>query len=340
MLQGADPQQPTKVSCWIDDFSMKQNILYSPLFINFWHMFQTKVIQEKPLFSKPIKNFQRLEQSSFQKNCFPKKTSMTNIFLGYRLQSLSETFEKEREKKINISLSPLSQQLNPLDVLAYMGLGRLINLSEFSFSERSSLFFQENNSFTPVQSLVLDYDSSLGESPMKTIHLIEYNNPDDFIINLRTSDSEDEMIFAKIPPLRTFRKTVEYVFSRFKKNHQKMYFMPGDQLALPQTSFQITSSIPSMEKNPLKNKSKENWFLSKVIQQYKIGWELLSRTKSNSSSSKPFLTKNIHIEHYKMNSDRKFIFDKPFLCILRKKNTEKPYAILWIYDTRFFYKAN
>ncbi len=333
----AETSKSSSTVWWLDDLLTTQNILYSPLMIQFWKIMQEDIVKEDVQFFRNVSYQDRMNQSKISKTLFPEKVAMTDVFYGYLLKDIAETFKQKRESSIGVEMPDFEGGLGLLDVLGYIGLGRHVSLPQTLFSTGQPLLFSVGDKHTPVKGMLLDYQGNLGEDPMQKVNVIEYNNPDDFIVGLTLQDYNDEMYIAKVAPLATFQDTVKYVLKRIVDGGQQMFFMPGDQLHIPQIAVDSHSLVPDLQDNGVQNKTKKSWFLSKVVQDYRF--EVRADGEYWQVKDIPFMTQNIHMNHLDFVSDRRYIVDKPFLCLMRHQGETEPYLALWIKDTQFLEEA-
>lgn len=322
-----------RLEWWLDDYAMTQTIVYTPLMIEFWKILQDDIVKDPVHFFRPYDLADRLNESAASPELFPDKTTLTQVFYGYLLDDVEAVFQKTRQDSLLSHLPACDLSLGSLDVLGYIGLARHVSLPLSLFRDDKPLsFLPAQGEAVSVQSMFLDYNAELGEEPMKKIRIVEYNHQDDFIVGLSMQDYNDEVFFAKIPALATFRQTVDYVVDRITQEGQQMFFLPGDQLHLPQLQIALQKEIPELQDNGVQNESKKSWFLSKVVQDYFV--KVSAENNMWHAQQLPYMTRNIHMKHLHLNSDRRYFVDKPFLLLLRKQGEAKPYFVAWINDAR------
>lgn len=330
------PTKPYYLAWWEDDIAMDQTIIYSPLFHHLWALIRDDIVEEPVQLFRPVPFLDRLNATKVKREVFPPQSYLAEVFYGYRERNIIERIQSEQKKKIAAAVRPFSERIGDLDVLAYAGLGRDIQFPRNLFSYRKPIFFQmiEGSSF--VKSFGLKYTNELGEEAMNKIRVVEYNHPDDFIIGFLLKAGEDEVFLAKIPPLTTFSKTMNYVKKRIDQDARMEFFLPGDFLHIPELNMNVQALVPELANNGVQNESKKSWFMSKIVQDYYL--TLAVTGEAWNIQEQPFMTRNIHIKSMQLSSDRRYVLDKPFLLMLRRLGQQDPYLVVWVNDSEFMIK--
>ena len=229
-------------------------------------------------------------------------------------QALRSKFNEE--PSIDISLA------HPSEILAYAFLFKDLRFDqEFESLEAPVLFKGE----VPVNAFGIK-KYSFGEAHKllgQQVEIIDYSNDNDFIISLKSSSPQDELILAKVKPGGTLLETVNSVFKRFGPGN-KTSMKENDSLQIPKIDFDVLREYSEIRDNAVLNKGFTNCFLAKAIQ--KIRFRLNQKGALLKSDA------GIKFEFYggPMQRSKKLVFDQPFLLCLKEKSAKYPYLVMWI----------
>ncbi len=183
------------------------------------------------------------------------------------------------------------------------------------------------------------------QRPMyEQVTILDYQNPDDFVIELRTKSPGDQVILAKIPPAPTLAATVERVLSVVRRQpaaDQLGAFgpsmMPGDRLQVPKLNFDIQRRFDEIELHKLLTANSkvapDLWVLlarqDTRFQMNETGVKLRSEANLTFGCSATVEPSPTHL----------LIFDKPFLLMLKRKDADQPYFALWVENAELLVPA-
>ncbi len=159
-----------------------------------------------------------------------------------------------------------------------------------------------------------------------------YKNDDEFIIGLTSRSKNDELILAKIPPAKTLEKTNRFVLEKLDRG-KKGTFREIDWFNAPVISFDFDYIYPEFNnkilklkndvfnKSPLKFKHKITYILNEE------GAKLESIDVSDASTDE------------QEETTRQFVFNRPFLVLMKQSFSRRPYFSMWIGNTELFSKV-
>jgi hypothetical protein len=155
----------------------------------------------------------------------------------------------------------------------------------------------------------------------------DYNDSEDFVIELLTKSPVDQVILAKINHGQTMEATIAHVLERISgENTLKM--RAGDILKIPKFNFDIHRKYSEILYKELKIKNPkiaQDLLLMSADQliRFKMdekGVKLLSESSMSFGCSASYRPPAQHI----------MVFDKPFLVLLKNKESDVPYFAMWI----------
>ena len=154
----------------------------------------------------------------------------------------------------------------------------------------------------------------------------------EFAIDLCTTSSPSQIVAARISPEPTLAATLARLdrevaraaeldkTSRSYEEQRQHSLTPGDRLFVPDLHWFISHSFLELQGKTLDNQKLKGQRFD-IAQQdiafflHRKGAELKSEAKSYASSA---------------DAPRDFLFDRPFLLCMKKRNTDAPYFVMWI----------
>lgn len=169
------------------------------------------------------------------------------------------------------------------------------------------------------------YKASLG-TIYPQVRILDYQNENDFVIELKSKSSGDRLILAKIQPGHDLQQTVSGVESRIASKHEEQA-ATNDLLAVPKLNFDLQreySEIEGLRLIPRSAKVAKDLVLLSAVQSTKFemneeGVKLQSESSMEFGCAKQMEPVPAH----------RMIFDRPFLILMQRTNS-LPYFALWV----------
>lgn len=157
--------------------------------------------------------------------------------------------------------------------------------------------------------------------------ILDYKSEDDYIIELQTKSPVDQVILAKIRPGDTLEATIKEISERISAG-DSVKMQAGDILKVPKFNFDIYRNYTELLGRRLKVKNpdvaKDLGVLSARqsirFEMDEEGVKLRSESQMSFGCSAAFEPEPKHI----------MIFDKPFIVLMKKKDSEIPYFGMWV----------
>ena len=174
------------------------------------------------------------------------------------------------------------------------------------------------------------------EEILKQVIVWDYQGPEDFVIELRSKSPGDRLILAKVHPAATLDATIQAVQARMTKPLADE-LTSDDVLKVPKLNFDLRRSYTELCDRPLKLQrtafsSELQLLWAEQSIRFKLdekGAELRSEASSGMGCSEP----------PKPRPKFLLVFDKPFLLMLQRADTTRPYFALWAEDATFMEKV-
>lgn len=156
----------------------------------------------------------------------------------------------------------------------------------------------------------------------------DYLSEDDFILQLEVNGELDEIYFAKIKPQITLLETYKNVVKRVTNNNFSLLSMK-DEIKIPYLNFMVKKEFYDIKNARILNEGYRKYIFDKVIQMIDFdlnesGISVESITEIDAVFGGP-----------EQVEPRKLIFDKSFFIIMKEKESNDPYLLLWIGNEKF-----
>jgi len=240
---------------------------------------------------------------------------------------ITNKIKEELKSKFKGKACP--EALESSGLIAYAYLFKQLPF-EWSFKRFNDQVIRFDNQ--PVKCFgIYQYDQSdPAEAKMsEQVHIFDYIDKDNFILELKTKDDDSRLILAKIKPQQTLLETIKQVEKRIEnKKSTKLSF--GEHLYIPILDFKITKDYNELCGKPLVCKN----------ERYKeiafAGATQISRFRLDETGA---VIKSKGMAYLSENTNRSYLFNKPFLIILKKKKAKFPYLALWVANPELLVKA-
>ena len=173
------------------------------------------------------------------------------------------------------------------------------------------------------------------------VAILDYKSDDDFVLALQPKDQSERIVLAKIAPAETLQKTIETVRSRIKANwvdpqkaesteqwkHVAEQSLEGyESVIVPVLNFELLQEYGELVGKTITTPGpRQGMPIVLAIQSIRF------RLDENGAALKSeAATKDKKAADGKLKKPRQFIFDKPFLILLERKNAAQPYFALWV----------
>ncbi len=182
-------------------------------------------------------------------------------------------------------------------------------------------------------------DPRVGESGkfLEQIAICDYKSPDDFIVELKTTSPNDELLLAKVTPGPTLAATVASVLQR-AKNDKPVDAMWGDDLAIPKLNFDLRRDFTELEGLVLEPEKSTQISSNSSVVITKASQVVQLQLNENGAilKSESALVLNDTGEGPPPHI---MLFDKPFLILMKRKDSRRPYFAIWIANSSLLVPA-
>jgi len=289
------------------------NIVYTPTIRASWTLLRDEIVGEDLVLTKPLSLVAGL-------NCSLFKTPDNEEWLamaGFVENGILKDINKAMQSKFGIE-SRLNHFTDDEGIICYAYLNKILRFNQ-TF-ETLNWKFHNHTGSQNVECLGVSKGSETDKVAMREqVRIYDYRNPDDFIVKISSRDPQKEIILAKVTWGGTLPTMIREIDNRIN--------LPGkdklsskDELVIPKVAFDIEHSYDDFLGLHLKNKGFEDYFFTRFEQD--ISFRL------DESGAEAIATGEIVLK--KGPRSRLYIFDKPFLIILKDIGNSEPDLVVWV----------
>ncbi len=245
-------------------------------------------------------------------------------------QGIVDEIQKRLDRRFGGRASPdllrnVESQLPQEGFLAYAYLYRTLPF-EYPFKRLEK-------PLTFGSSKVASFGLQKATSRMDDIHriqqvaVLDYQDANDFVLELKPKDKTERIVLAKISPAETLHKTIENVRSRIastKLNKMQQRMEPGESIIIPILNFDLQQAYEELYGTPILTPGPLQG-MPIVLALQSIRFRLDERGAILKSEAI-----NAAAKCAVLSKPREFIFDRPFLILLERRDAQMPYFALWV----------
>ena len=234
------------------------------------------------------------------------------------------------KEKFNGEISPIEVTFQQADdILAFAFLFKNLTFKKHFETLSKPVYFASNTGSARTKAFgISEYSHENGHhlKMAKQIKVVDYKNDNNFIITLKPSQPQDEIVLAKMEPRETLLATLKSVMSRIATEESEC-LGDGDTLQIPKLNFDVRHSYDELLGKDSLNKGHKHQFIMIALQMIRFRLNergaLLKSYAWIVPSSNGGDTEHEH-------QPKKLIFDRPFLIYLKEKGAKYPYFALWV----------
>jgi hypothetical protein len=305
-----------------------RNYLYCATFQLAWNQLQETVFKEPPhLSGTPPMAEALLGGSTLTKDILPPNSYLVRA--GLVKDGVVGKIQGEMDRRFPKVVVQLPDHCEDQWAIAYAYLQCALKFHEAFDRLEEPLVFQSKNGPVKVACFGVrclgskDRDIALE----KQVSILAHASDDDFILRLNTTSEDDELILAKVKPEGTFAATLTAVRERIKRRdglHDAFdsMFMARESLVIPIIDTNILRRYSELEGRSLTNRQWSNIILAVAMQGI--------RFRLDENGAKLESTSLVEATSTSRSQPAQYIFDKPFLVMLKRKSSDQPYLAVWV----------
>ncbi|MDO9026697.1 MAG: hypothetical protein Q7U87_02320, partial [bacterium] len=317
------------------DIDINTNLIYCATFQIAWNSLQDNFFKEPLLLTGNPWDAEQLNKQEVTSNDID-----SNSYVA-----IADTFNKELIERINEELQQKfgdnaprmvyeSQNVSELAILSYCYLYKNLVFNKKFNKNNDPLSFYDSGKYLFIPSFGVD-NSGLHNNQAelaKQVDVLYYTNDDDFALSLKSISVNDELILAKTKPTKNLASTITLINGKIDQSNITP-MKDREILMIPYIDYDVEHSFKQ--------------FLNKLF--LNDGWtgcyidEAKQKIRFNLNESGALLKSEAIIDiksgtHTISKKYREFVFNKPFLIMLRKKGSNLPYFAMWVGNTELLGK--
>ncbi len=297
------------------------NLIYCATFQLAWNELKDSIIRQNiELEGDPIEarllNKQLFDKKYLDRNCYVARSGkLSRSVLEDINGELHDKFGQFAPDSLKIPVNP-----NNTSFLSYAFLYKNLRFPHRFNSIDGTIRFVLPDSFIDIKSFGISAtNESIAKQLRKQVSVLYYNSNDDFAVRLQTTSNKDELILAKTEHASTLSTTIEKLEQNIR-THRTSSLNEDDGLAIPYIDFDIDHSYEQLSKRYLLNPGWRRYYIERALQ--RIKFQLDEGGATLVSTATVTIIKGI--------PPRQFIFNKPFLVVLKQKGCAHPFFAMWV----------
>lgn len=243
---------------------------------------------------------------------------------GYGQKTVDVINKESKEKFPSKSFADLDIQLAPTDIISYAYFLKEVEYL-VAFEENKSFIFDNQN----VEGFYAD-----GEKQKENIKVVDYKDDNNFIVKLALKNEGDELFLAKGFDMENPKEVVESIINKDTENLESI--SENDIFKAPKIELDMKRDYDELIEKYLANNNFTKYFISQMFENIKFKMDEKGARVENEAVIT--LSESIVSLDSKPVKIRKFILDKPYWVVMKRKDSKNPYFILGIENTELMKK--
>ena len=314
-----------------------KNIIWCASFLCAWKILQIDILKEPIKLTDSLRYFESLNVSLDPRKHIPQQSLFTAT--GYVNQNLIRKMQNEIRVKFPNKELPLFPQSSNNSFLIYAYLESNVSFPIPYFQNRNPLVFTDSNGKKiNLSSFGIRSEDKYAYFELRKQPRVLYqknkkdviNELAEFVIDINSNSYPNQIILACIEPAETLLKTISKVEKKISdatnKNNWFYDIGSNDVLIVPDMFWKISHCFKKIQGKNIINKELKGTIIEIAKQDI---YFRLDRSGAELKSESMILLLPIP-NHY--------IFNKPFLLYIKKRDTLSPYFVMWVDNTELLTK--
>jgi len=301
-----------------------KNIVYAPTFRASWTMLKEDILHNNVIVGGAYQFGTMMNKSPYR----PEHIDDWVLHAGFVEEGIIENINSSLQSKFGISETDLDQFKDEKDAIICYSRFQKALIFNYPFEELEWDFECNGESkrikcFGVSKSGEREQTDEL-KARNQQVRVYDYRNPDDFIVRLEGKEENKEIILAKVQPNKTIKETLITVLVRMQlAAPEELIFL--DEMVIPKINVNIEHSYDELSGQHLSNPGWTEYFFARASQEIHFS---LDETGAQGNATG-------EIVKIKGPQSTLYIFDKPFLVIMKEKDVAEPDLVMWIANTDY-----
>jgi hypothetical protein len=256
---------------------------------------------------------------------------------GEVAQGIMAKIRDAMKRKFPQATLPVEDPPRKTDIVAFAYMAKNLQFAhKFDRLDQPLLFGGERGEPVVVFGVKSSGSAEIAALVRQQVTILDYENDNDFILQLSTKSARDELILAKIAPGKTLSATIDAVQKRLRTRGPQLRaggqsrLKEDDEFAVPRIKLNVCRQY-----HELLHRGIEGWgdfTITVALQAIRFDLDetgVRLESKAIGGGGGAFLPK-----------PRQLVFDKPFLLLLKQANSQRPYFSMWIENTEVLEAAS
>ena len=290
-----------------------------------WHELTENIVHEKLRLNTDdkvaLEMVDKLNHSPFTRNDLDEKSYY--IKTGYGQKTVDLINIESRQKFPVKSFEDLRLELAPTSIISYAYF--LKEVEYWTQFEEKKVIFQKEW----VKGFYAE-----GRDQKKNISILRYWNDDRFIISLKLKDAGDQLFLAKGFDMKKPQGIVNEI-DRYNSGDLPQ-ISDDDQFEMPKLHLQYRRDYIQFSQKFLANKGFEEYFIASMFENIKFDMD--QKGAGVESEAVIAVPTAMPFQWNRRPKIKRFILDKPFWVVIKRKNSRYPYFVLGVKNTELLEK--
>jgi len=294
-----------------------ENIIYASSFHLAWKNLQDKIIKEDVLLEKYIPYVEFLNNTKPA----PAGDDCSVNLAGFVKNGIENEIARELMQKFNKEIDLSEYTRDKSNIICYSYFRKEIQFATtFESYGQPFPFFSSGMLYdTECFGIWNKSNSKHHEELQKMVKVYDFKNSADFIISISNPGEEDEIVIAICSPGGTLNETIKTVLDRIKDSGPTE-LVDNDRLIIPKIHIDAHKAFTELYGVNLMNNNFEEYFF--VESRQDVVFTLDESGASADAEAKLILKKG--------PGPRTMMVNRPFLVMMKEKQSNKPYFATWI----------
>jgi len=302
-----------------------RNVLYCSTFQMAWSELQNDVIGEPIRLTGSPRLADQLNAGQFSKDDLSADSYLAKA--GLAKDGIVDEIRREMQERFpnaTLGLPPSADDPSTV-IVAYAYLVKSLPFETKFDKLRSPIVFQTREGGVSVKAFGIDKHSPNGNALRSQIRVIDYKDSNDFVLELKTTQPNEQLVLAKVAPAATLEETLAMVHRRAADAGDESPVKGDERFRVPNVAVAVTHHYAELIGRRLLNDDWNKLFIDSA--EHAIGFSLDEAGAEVESHGYISKTKSAARRDQR---PRSFIFDRPFLVYLKQRDAERPYLALWV----------
>jgi hypothetical protein len=288
-----------------------------------WHELNENILHEKLKLKTDdkvaLEMVDKLNHSPFTRNDLDEKSYYVKS--GFGQETVNLINKESRQKFPGKSFRDLELKLGPTDIISYAYFLKEVEYWT-QFKEKEVLFEKER-----VKGFY-----AKGNDQKENIRILKYWDDDRFIISLKLKDGGDQLFLAKGFDMNKPQGIVNEVGGY--NSADLPLISNDDQFEMPKLHLQHYRDYVELIRKYLANKGFEKYFIASMFENIKFDMDHKGARVENEA----VIAAPTAMPSNQRPKIRRFILDKPFWVVMKRKNSLYPYFVLGVRNAELMEK--